>query len=141
MCDIDINAFEDFDFRAYFKKQREERKAQELKLKLANAQVIEKIVCRTMKITSEEIRMKTNAREITEKRFVAMVLINEIARLGPTRTGNYFGFDHASVIHGGKVVGNLLETNREFNAIYKGIERRVKKQLKIIHLSSKITCK
>ena len=77
---------------------------------------IEDMVCNHMKVSRNEIKIRTRKREIVEARQVCMDLMKSsnafesLAEIGELMGG----FDHATVLHSAKTVKNLRETNKIF---------------------------
>lgn len=89
---------------------------------------IEKVVCGHFNIKEGLIHTPSRKKEITQARQVAMFLSKEILGLSYAQIGKLIGKrNHATVLHGCKMVQNQLEVDKKFREDLKVIERKLSK--------------
>lgn len=71
--------------------------------------------CAVFGISTTKIKQKTRKREVVEARQAAMYLLGTFTKMSLKRIGLEFGGrDHSTVIHAKKVVGDLMDTDKQF---------------------------
>jgi chromosomal replication initiation ATPase DnaA len=98
--------------------------------------IIVGIVAAKFGLSPADLGKNIRDRNILEPRQIAMTLMMKYRIDSGTGIGRYFRdgqhvFDHTTVLHAKKVIGNLVETDQVFRAKYQAIENEVKKLLNI----------
>ena len=76
--------------------------------------VIIQQVCDFYKISAARLYSKTRKREICEPRQICMFLGRNYLKMTLQQCATTFNKDHATVLHGSRIVTNLYQTNCEF---------------------------
>lgn len=74
-------------------------------------QIITNVVCDYFKLEAKQLRAKSRKREITEPRYTIFYLARNLTRLSLESIGREFRKDHCTVIHGEKLIGDLIRFN------------------------------
>lgn len=74
-------------------------------------------ICKALGISLEELSVRTRKREIIFKRQQFQTLMKYNSKISLAKIGEITGgYDHATVLHSIKAIGNLLETDRIFRS-------------------------
>lgn len=70
------------------------------------------------KINPLNLYDRTREREILEPRQVATYYKRKVLKYKPKKIEKLTGFDHATINHSCKVIGNMLQTSKNFKELY-----------------------
>lgn len=73
--------------------------------------LIEKTVCNYYFVNRELLHKKCRKREVVLTRYVIIYFFKIMTTLTLVKIGNYFNFDHTTVLHGIKTLRDLIETD------------------------------
>ncbi len=95
--------------------------------KVNTVERIRDTVCEYFSLTVDAISTKSRKREVVQARQIAMYLSKQMTKNSLASIGNLIGQrDHATVLHACKIVGDLMEFDKNFRANVKEIEERLK---------------
>ena len=73
-------------------------------------------ICKIFKIPVNSLFDRSRKREIINARRLYMYILNKEMKWGPSLTGRYTGWDHASVIYSSKKCEDLMDTEKDYKA-------------------------
>jgi len=105
---------------------RDVKRNAETRKVVSNAEIIEKAIGSILGVSPEMLRMRTRKRQIVEARQMAMYFYRAKTPHSLSKIGRLLGnYDHATVVHACKTVGNLVETNAEFREKFQRVKSEI----------------
>jgi hypothetical protein len=95
-------------------------------------EVIETIVCDHMNLNKDYMKSKTRETMAKIARFICWRLEIDFTKMSTIYIGKRFNRDHASVLHGIKVLNDLIDTNDPLMVYYFEVKNEIMKQFKPI---------
>jgi len=92
-----------------------------LEIRFSKDQIIKKVesaVCSVWGIHPSRLHETTRERIVVEPRQLIFWWMLRYGKQSSSNIGDYYGKDHATVLHARKVVDNLLDTNKEYRLKY-----------------------
>lgn len=88
---------------------------------------IRSVVCKFYSISEDSILSKTRVREVANARHITMYLSKQFTKRSLSEIGRVVGGrNHATVLHSCSVVGDLMETDKEFKCQVEEISRMLR---------------
>lgn len=95
--------------------------------KINTVEKIRDIVCDYFSLSVDAISTKSRKREVVQARQIAMYLSKSHTKSSLSSIGTIIGQrDHATVLHACKIVGDLMEMDKNFRSSVREIEERLK---------------
>lgn len=95
--------------------------------KVNTVEKIRDIVCDYFSLSVDAISTKSRKREVVQARQIAMYLSKSLTKSSLSSIGTIIGQrDHATVLHACKIVGDLMEMDKNFRSSVREIEERLK---------------
>lgn len=84
------------------------------------------IVCDHFKLAVKEVQSRSRVREFVYARNIIFYLLRKHTKMSLKSSGELFGRDHTTVIHGIETLNNLMYTDTDVRSEVELIEEKVK---------------
>jgi chromosomal replication initiator protein len=97
-------------------------------------QLIIEIVAQYYKMDVAQLKKTTKIRygELVKTRQITMFFLRKFTKLSQARTGQFYGKDHATVLHACNQVNNLYDTDKDYRREINEIEHLLKRSQRVI---------